>query len=206
MYVFELVGTENHAAYQELAAENQSRQYSFLRSLVLTSLKLDHPMLSIEALKALNYHAIACLHVNSGEFRPWLVEVGDYKPPPHYQVAAKMQMFTNEVNRRWDSTDAVVLAAYVLWQLNHIHPFINGNGRTARAACHLILCLKSDGWLPGERIVPALLKENREEYVQALKTADASVVSGNLDLGPLHALLVRLIGEQLASQTAEPGG
>ena len=33
-------------------------------------LELGQPMLSIEVIKALNYHAISCLHVSSGEFRP----------------------------------------------------------------------------------------------------------------------------------------
>jgi hypothetical protein len=28
------------------------------------------------------------------------------------------------------------LAAYGLWRLNWIHPFVEGNGRTARAVCY----------------------------------------------------------------------
>jgi len=202
MHVFNLVGDEAHPIYQELAAENLSRQYSFLRSIVLTSLRAGRPMLSIEILKALNFHGICCLHPTAGEFRPCAVSVGAYVPPPHYEVPSRMQHFTNEVNRMWDSTDPVVLAAYVLWKLNLIHPFINGNGRTARAACHFILCAAAGGWLPGEPILPELIRKNRPEYVACLQAVDASALTGSPDLAPLHAFLSKLIAEQIASAAA----
>lgn len=199
MFIYDWVGTENNEPYQNLAAENLARQYTFLRSVVEASIDLNHCVLSIEALKALNYHAIACLHFSAGVFRPCDVTVGAYEPPPHFQVPALMQMFTNQVNRIWDETDPVTLAAYVLWRLNYIHPFVNGNGRTARAACHLILCMKLGGWLPGDTILPELLRINRPQYVEALKHADASYAKGPVDLSPLHTLLSELLDQQLKS-------
>jgi len=87
----------------------------------------------------------------------------------------------------------------VLWRLNHIHPFINGNGRTARAAAYFVLCLRSEGWLPGDTILPELLRQNREEYVAALRQVDETYNTGVMDLSPLHALLVALLDEQLNS-------
>lgn len=198
MFVHDLVGTEQHPVYQELAAENLGRQYSFLRSVTLASLQLGQPMLSIEVIKALNHHAISCLHANAGEFRPCRVTVGDYNPPEHFQVPALMQMFTNQTNRMWDQLDPVALAAFVLWRMNHIHPFINGNGRAARAACYLVLCMKLGGWLPGDTILPELIRAHRAEYVLALKAADLSAAAGNLDLSALHALLARLLDQQLS--------
>jgi Fic family protein len=80
------------------------------------------------------------------------VTVGPYQPPEHYRVGALMEDFVNTVNREWEKSDPVVLAAYVLWGLNAIHPFINGNGRTARAACYFVLCLKAGQWLPGTSV------------------------------------------------------
>jgi fido (protein-threonine AMPylation protein) len=204
MFVHDLVGSEQHPVYHQLAAENLGRQYSFLRSLTLASLQLGQPMLSIEVLKALNYHAISCLHANAGEFRPCPVTVGtDFEPPPHFKVPALMQMFTNQVNRMWETADPVALAAFVLWRLNHIHPFINGNGRAARAACHFVLCLKAGGWLPGEPILPELIRANRDEYVKRLKLLDASAAVGQLDLAPLHELLAQLLDQQLTSAATE---
>lgn len=199
MILFELSGTEANPVYQELEISNGNRQYDFLRSIVVAALAVNAPFLSQQIIKALNYHAIACLHVNAGEYRPWPVEVGDYKPPEHYRVPALMDDFVNRVNRHWNVADPVVLASFVLWRMNNIHPFINGNGRTARAACYFVLCLKSGGLLPGATILPELIRENRDAYVAALKHADASVPTGNLDLGPLHTLLQTLVEQQLAS-------
>lgn len=204
MFIFEAVGNEQHPVYQQLTIENLDRQYSFVRSIVLASINIGQPMLSIEIIKALNYHAISCLHVSAGEFRPCPVTVGDYQPPAHFQVPALMQMFTNQVNRHWIETDPVVLAAFVLWRLNHIHPFVNGNGRTARVASYFVLCCRSGGWLPGQKLLPERIVENRDEYVAALQQVDASTLTGTLDLSPLHSMMSRLLNEQLADTEEGP--
>lgn len=203
MFIFELAGSEQHPAYQQLSIENLDRQYSFLRSAVLASMALQRPMLSVEIIKSLNYHALSCLHSNAGQLRPCLVTVGEYQPPPHWEVPARMEMFVDEVNRHWEAADPVYLAAFVLWKLNAIHPFINGNGRTARVTAYLVLCLKAGQWLPGDTLLPELIRQNRDEYVQALKSADASRLAGQLDLSELHTLLTRLLSEQLPPEADE---
>jgi hypothetical protein len=122
--------------------------------------------------------------------------------PAHYRVPALMDDFINVVNRNWEQQDPVVLATYVLWRLNNIHPFINGNGRTARAASYFVLCLKSGGWLPGQTILPELIRRERDEYCNHLQHAHdtfAASPTGTPDLGPLHQLVTRLFDEQLAT-------
>lgn len=205
MILFELTGTEDHPIYQELEAANGARQYDFLRSIVMAALGAKRTFLSQQVLKALNYQAIACLHTNPGEFRPCPVYVGEYTPPEHYRVQALMDDFVNQVNSVWHHADPVQLAAFVLWRLNNIHPFINGNGRTARAACYFVLCVKAGGWLPGETILPELLRQNREEYVAALKVADAGPKDeANHSMTPLHELISRLLDQQLPPQDQQP--
>jgi Fic family protein len=108
-----------------------------------------------------------------------------------------MENFINTVNREWEKADPVLLASFILWRLNYIHPFINGNGRTARAASYFALCVKFGGWLKGTPILPARLKTNNPEYIAAIKAADASVLAGALDLSVLHALLSRLLADQI---------
>ena len=198
MILFEITGKEDHSSYQELEIANGNRQYDFLRSMVGAAVDLKRPFLSQQLLKALNYHAIACLHTHAGEFRPCPVTVGEYEPPAHYRVQALMDDFTNTVNLNFVAMDPVVLASFVLWRLNNVHPFINGNGRTARAACYFVLCVKLGGWLRGGKILPELLRDNRDEYVQALKAVDATAKNGELELGPLHGLLVRLLDLQMS--------
>jgi Fic/DOC family len=189
-------GTENHPVYQEFQVSNVGRQYDFLLSAVSASLKVQKPFLSTHIVKSLNFHAISCLHTNAGDFRPCEVTVGIHKPPPFYLVQALMDDFVNSVNRFLETTDPIALAAFVLWRLNHIHPFINGNGRTARAACYFVLCLKLGKLLPGTIILPELLNRNHLEYEKALISADGS------DMTPLHNLLHRLLAQQIES--AEP--
>jgi fido (protein-threonine AMPylation protein) len=199
----ELTGlNEAHPVYQRLEVENGVRQYDFLRSIVEVSVELGRPFLSQHLLKALNFHAIACLHAFAGEYRPCPVTVGKYRPPEHYRVEALMEDFVNYVNRNWESADPVALAAYVLWRLNVIHPFINGNGRTARAAAYFVLCLHLGKWLPGTTILPELIRANRDEYVAALQEVDKSAEAGQVDLSVLHTLLSRLLNEQLQSAAA----
>lgn len=199
MFVFEIVGNEDHPVYQNLSIENLDRQYGFLRSAVLASLALQRPVFSLEIVLSLNFHAITCLHGNAGILRPCQVTVGDYVPPPPWEVSARMSMFIDEVNRYWENADPVWLSCFILWRLNHIHPFINGNGRTARVACYFALCLKVGTWLSGDILLPELLRRDRPEYVAALKHADASLVTGQLDLSELHKLLTRLLNEQMAT-------
>jgi Fic family protein len=110
-----------------------------------------------------------------------------------------MDDFVNVVNRSWATTDPLVLATFVLWRLNYIHPFINGNGRTARATCYFVLCLSAGYWLPGTTILPELIRRERDAYCTALADVDASFAAGNLDLSPLHALLAKLLTEQMAT-------
>ena len=210
MILFELTGrNEDHEVYRALQIANQFRQYGFLRSIVQSALEIQRPFLSQTVIKALNFHAIACLHTNAGEYRPCPVKVGEHIPPEHYRVNDLMDDFVNTVNRSWDSTNPISLTAYVLWRLNHIHPFVNGNGRTARAACYFVLCVKCGLWLRGTNILPELLVDNRNKYVCALRKVDAKFETRDLFLSdeavsalqPLSDLILKLLTEQHKSRT-----
>lgn len=199
MILFELTNDESHPVYQKLAISNGNRQFEFLVSIVEAATDIGRPFLSEHVIKALNFQAITCLHFNAGEYRPCQVYVGPHTPPEHYRVDSLMEDFVNTVNRFWTEWDPVALSAFVLWRLNYIHPFINGNGRTARAACYFVLCLHTGHVLPGLTSLPELIKRDRVEYVEALRAADQSFKDGVLDLAGLHALLSRLIQEQIDS-------
>ena len=209
MILYELCGErENHPVYQNMMVANGNRHYSFLRSAVEAALSSERPFLSQTVLKAINYHAIACLHSYAGEYRPCEVTVGSYRPPQHYRVGALMDDFVNFVNRYWDSYDPVKLSAYVLWRLNHIHPFINGNGRTARAACYFVLCLKFNAWLPGTTTVPELLcvPQTKQKYYTALQQADQTYRNGLSNyLDPVVLLLNEALLTQVQSIAGKSG-
>ena len=199
MILFDLVGGDESApGYASLEASNGIRHYDFLKSIVQTAIDHDRKFLSQTILKALNFHAIACLHPNAGSYRPCAVEVGgNHNFPQHWQLPDLMDDFVNQVNRSWDTVNDTALAAFVLWRLNRIHPFINGNGRTARAACLFVLCAKAGGWFPFTPILPELIRQNRDEYVVILQSVDQSEATGSVDLQPLINFLERLIGQQI---------
>ena len=126
------------------------------------------------------------------------MQVGEFTPPAYYRVPALMDDFVNEVNRRWETANPIRLASYCLWRLNYIHPFINGNGRTARALCYYAICLKAGGLLPGAPLLPELILQNRPALVGHLRAADAG------DLGGLDNFVTQLLAEQINNASAPP--
>jgi Fic family protein len=204
MILFELFRSEANPVYQALEVENGARQYDFMRSLIETAISTNKIFLSQHIIKMLNFHAIACLHTNAGEYRPCHVTVGAHTPPHHWQISALMDDFINEVNKNWGDVDAVSLAAFVYWRINHIHPFINGNGRTARVASFYVLCLKLGGLMQGHPALPALLKREKAACCAALQHAHETYHAGTLDLEPMHKIMADLISEQLQSVANTP--
>ena len=88
------------------------------------------------------------------------------------------------------------IAAYALWRLNWIHPFIEGNGRTARAACYYLICLRQEKLLGGTKIVPERIRENREPYYAGLKASDLAWEEGQYDVDELTVYLESLLKGQ----------
>jgi Fic family protein len=94
--------------------------------------------------------------------------------------------------------EPIAAAAYVLWKLNWIHPFAQGNGRTARAASYFILCQKYNHWFDG-KTVPERIREERNEYCDLLTYTDSTLKpDGTADLIKLTAFLTRLFTQQLS--------
>jgi Fic family protein len=202
MIVYELVGgTEDDQRYRVLEAQNLVRQYDFTHSLYQTSTALGQVGLSHEKLKAVNFHGIACLHRHAGQYRPHNVVITNapHQPPEHADVPPLMEDFVRLTAEVWDRTDPIQLAALVLWRLNWVHPFVNGNGRTARAISYYTLCRKLGFWLPGRRLIPELVRENQEPYYAALRGADERYARGEINVDQLAAYLSGLLTRQLES-------
>jgi Fic family protein len=102
------------------------------------------------------------------------------------------------VNSNWDKESAIHLAAYVMWRLNWIHPFADGNGRTSRILSFFVLFAKLGALLPGTPTLPDLIIDNRSHYEEALDDADDACKAGRIDVSKMEALLERLLAKQLA--------
>ena len=104
----------------------------------------------------------------------------EYLPPKPEEVPAEMQALINELNEKWEDTHPVVLSAYTHRKLIDIHPFIDGNGRTARLMMNLILINR------GYQIIsiPPIL---RTDYINALEAARRGAGTGDEAFGKFIA-------------------
>jgi Fic family protein len=148
---------------------------------------------------ALNYAAVANIAQFGGRYREEPIYVGNHRPPHFKEVPNEMDRFFSVIHENWTVFEQpTLLAAYALWRLNWIHPFVEGNGRTARAACYYLICIRQRQLLPGKKIVPERIRENRSPYYAALQAADRAWDLGNFDVSELEKYLARLLTAQLA--------
>jgi Fic family protein len=91
----------------------------------------------------------------------------EYLPPKADELSALMKEFVVELSEKSETLHPVVLASFAHRRLVDIHPFDDGNGRTARLLMNLILVNK------GYQIVsiPPVL---RLDYIESLRAAQRS--------------------------------
>ena len=110
------------------------------------------------------------------------------------------------MNEKWDEKSPLHLAAYVMWRLNWIHPFADGNGRTSRTASYIVLCAKLKSVLPGAPTIPQQIQEDRTGYFRALEAADAAYLAdGSVDVSAMENLLRNMLAKQLLSVIEKAG-
>jgi Fic family protein len=152
----------------------------------------------------LHLHRIALDGISSyaGNFRPAGIEIkgSRHQPVGAHLVPEKVEELCDYINENWPPRKSPIhLAAYALWRLNWVHPFTDGNGRTARALSYLILCLSLGYRLPGTNTIPDQISKEKMPYYRALEAADASFEKAANDLTELETYLGELLAEQLLS-------
>jgi Fic family protein len=151
----------------------------------------------------LHLHRIALEGISSfaGNWRPAGIEIqgSRHKPIGAHMVPGVIEEMCDYVNDNWENSSPIHLAAYALWRLNWIHPFTDGNGRTARAFSYLLLCLRLGYRVPGRKTIPEQISSDKTPYYKALEAADKEWEAKKLDLSVLEKLLSDLLANQLAS-------
>ena len=153
----------------------------------------------------LNRLAIDGLDAFAGNWRPGSVVISGSKhqPPAAHLVPELVEEMCDYVNDNWQSKLATHLAAYVMWRMNWIHAFTDGNGRTARAISYLVLSVRLKMKIPGQPTIPELVVANREAYYAALEKADSGEADG---LAEMEQLLENLLAKQLLTVVSEASG
>lgn len=197
---------ENPDLYDRVQEANLKRQYDLLTNCIEIGLQKGPVAFDKYMLWALNHVAVSNISQFGGRFRVEPIYVGDHKPPHFDYVNEWMDRFISTIQENWYIWTPTELAAYGLWRLNWIHPFVEGNGRTARAVCYYLICARSGSLLYGRKIIPERIREQNDGYVAALKAADRAWDDGNLDFSIMEDYLASLLQAQLSDDGLEYQG
>jgi fido (protein-threonine AMPylation protein) len=153
-----------------------------------------------ETICVLHREAMSRLLPDAGELRTrsdLAIENSRHVVPPHAEVPRLIDEACVFVNAQPEEADPLFVAAYILWRICWIHPFDDGNGRTARAVSYLVLSQRLKMELGGEHPLPQRIKFAPIAYVHALEAADAAWLRGTLDVSNLRRLLEFYLEAQL---------
>ncbi len=152
------------------------------------------------AILHLNRTALEGISGYAGIYRPAGIAIQGSKhvPPGAHLVPELVENLCDYVNDNWGKSP-IHLAAFTLWKLNWIHPFVDGNGRTARATSFLVLCVRLGYRLPGTNTVPEQISRDKAPYYAALESADRADSQGKVDVSQMESLLEGLLASQLVS-------
>jgi Fic family protein len=144
----------------------------------------------------------------AGNYRPAEIYItgSEHKPPPRAKVPEEVEELCEYVNTNFPIRPAIHLAAYVMWRMNWIHPFDDGNGRTARAGSYLVLNVKLGYRLPGKKSLVDFIVNDKRPYYAALEDADAAWRNGVIDVSTMERLLEDLLSAQLVSVLEDARG
>ena len=148
---------------EHLEAHNHAKALDYIKSLV------DKPSSEITERDILEIHHLILRSIddnNAGRYRSVPVRISGSLVvlPNHAKVARLMGEFVELIKEKSEHIHPVELATYAHYELVTIHPFADGNGRTARLLMNLILM--QNGYPPA-----IISKRQRKAYLESLEQA-----------------------------------
>ena len=132
--------------------------------------------------------------------RNGVIDSTKHQPPPWELVLELVDEMCQYINANFGRLSGVQLAAYAMWRINWIHPFMGGNGRTSRGASYLLLNVRLGFNLPGMNTIAQQIEKDRDPYYAALQECDESFKANEIaDLTPMEELIKKLLAVQLLS-------
>lgn len=122
----------------------------------------------------------------AGRYRDVNVRIlGAVKSPPRFEkVHQRMEDFVKQANSNPGKLNPIEMASYIHYGLVEIHPFTDGNGRTARLLMNLFL-------MRHDYPITMVLKVDRKKYYDCLRKAD------NGDIKPFTDFMARNVERSL---------
>ncbi|BAU28486.1 Fic/DOC family protein [Aneurinibacillus soli] len=164
---------------------NHAEAIEYVKTLATKQTELDE-----RVLKDIHYLVLKGIdNQNAGQYRKINVRIsGSQHLPPHFlKVPEDMQELVSWYYEQKDRLHPVELATRLHFKFAYVHPFADGNGRTARLLMNFILM--------SYRYPPTIIKadpEKRIAYYQALEKAS---VENNID--DFIALVAQVVEESL---------
>lgn len=190
------------AHHGPLEVENGFRQFAHCLDLIDDHLDPERPFALRETpICDLQRIAVEGIEPDPGRYRvlPVGITGSRHEPPPAFLVAEHVRRMCDYVNDNWHEKTALHLSAYVMWRLNWIHPFADGNGRTSRTLSYLLLSLKLGSRVPGTLTIPQQIERDKTHYIEALEASDRSSTDEVLAIGPMEEMMRAMLAKQLLS-------
>jgi Fic family protein len=189
-------------------ARNGFRQYDAAIGAIHTALDRGSFKLRPSLILSLQREALAGISSYAGNYRPGgvAIEGSKHEPVGAHLVPELIEEMCDYVNDHWIESTPLHLAAYLMWRLNWIHPFADGNGRTSRIISYVVLSIRAGAVLPGTPTIPDQIVDNRNPYFEALDAADSAYRGGKIDVSRMETLLAGLLAKQLAGFYQAAGG
>lgn len=160
--VLEGITIGGRSVREHLEAINHKEAILFLEELVNSNDSLTE--WDVKSLHALILRNID--DINAGKYRlsNVIISGATHIPPEYDKLSALMETLVIDFNKHWHKYHPLAQAALLHGEFVKIHPFVDGNGRTARLLLNLVLM--NNGYTP---IV--IRKEDRLIYYEALDKA-----------------------------------
>jgi len=139
-----------------------SEAYTYLNTLTKNSIITESNILELHRLF---YYRIDAK--KAGKYRKQQVYISgtDYLPPKYKEIPGLMKEFVLSISELKETLHPVALAAKLHERIATIHPFVDGNGRTARLVMNLFLLQKGYPII----IIPPIL---RNDYIASIRLAN----------------------------------
>lgn len=169
---------------EHLEATNHAEAIDYVKELAASTKRIE-----LTKLDVLNIHKLILQKIddrNAGKYRniPVAISGSDVELPDPMLVPEQMDKFFAWLKGKSDD-HPVIIAADAHYKLVTIHPFVDGNGRTARLLMNLLLM---EAGYP----ITVIGNDKREEYINSLEKAQTTG-----DMTDFYGVVVRAVDSSL---------